>query len=943
MTETIPLFGEVFDRRVAATPDATAVEFRGRRLSYRELADRSARLAVELKRAGVGPDSIVGIAAAASLDLPVAVLGILRAGGAWLPLDPSYPADRLRYMIADSGVSTLVSDPRTASRLAHGDLRIVDLEKLNGERPMETGAARPGSHLLPGQLAYVIYTSGSTGRPKGVALTHQGLANLVHAQADAFGVTPDDRVLQFAPTSFDASVFEMTMALSAGATLVLASREDIAPGPGLADVLRDHRITHVTLPPSVLATLPPTELPDLAVLVCAGEAFPEHLAKQWLPGRRVFNAYGPTETTVWATVAELAPGGGKPSIGTAIHGARTAVLDERLRPVPDGTPGELAIGGQGVARGYLGRPALTAERFIPDPGAGAEEPGARLYRTGDRVVRHPDGQLEFLGRIDHQVKIRGFRIEPDEIACQLAEHPDVADAVVIARDGGAGPELVGYVTGHGNDGLEGLDAEALRDHLAQRLPAHMLPTAVVPLDRMPLTPSGKIDREALPAPERRAAAPGAFVEPSTPTERALAAILAELLSVDRVGADADFFELGGHSLLAGRLAARVRSDLGRELPLSRIYEARTMTAMAEAIDSAPVGVPVPPIHAASWESGAAEPAPLSFPQERIWFLEKLAPGNLAYNAQATVRLRGPLDPEALRATLTEIVRRHAVFRTAFKDVDGTPMQFPQPPMPVPLPLTDVPAEECEERAEAIVRETVQAPFDLAAPPLARWALIRHAEDDHTLVHVEHHLVHDGWSYALFLRELQALYPELAEGRPAPLAEPPIAYTDFALWQRDWLRDDVLDAFLDHWTAELSGAPAALDLPTDRPRPAAQSFNGSSVRVDLPAALGRRLRAYSRARGITLYTAMLSGFAALMSRYSLQEDVVVGSGVANRRLAETEQMMGMVVNTVPLHIDLSGRPGFDELVRRVHNTTGRAHEWQDVPLDRLVDALGLPRD
>ncbi|HEY3606937.1 MAG TPA: amino acid adenylation domain-containing protein [Pseudonocardiaceae bacterium] len=926
MTDTIPLFDEAFDHNVLSTPDAVAIEYCGRRLSYRELAVRATRLACELAGRGVGPDSIVGVAASPSLELPVAILAILRAGGAWLPLDPGYPVDRLRHMLTDSGISLLVADPETAARIAPGPIDVID-PAADADRDFEPVPAR----ALPDHLAYVIYTSGSTGRPKGVALTHGGLANLARAQVDVFGVRRGDRVLQFAPTSFDASVFELVMALYVGATLVLAPRDDIPPGPELADFLRDKHISHVTLPPSVLATLPDGQLPDLAVLVCAGEALPEHLVRRWLPGRRMFNAYGPTETTVWATVAELTAADGKPTIGVAVSGARAVVLDGRLRPVPAGTPGELAIGGRGVARGYLGQPALTAARFVPDP----DEPGGRLYRTGDLVVRGADGNLEFLGRIDHQVKIRGIRIEPDEIAHQLTEHPLITDAVVIARDDGAGTELVGYVVGSA-------DPTELGEYLAARLPAHLVPATIMLLADMPLTPSGKIDRAALPAPVRGARSDDD--PPATPTERALARILADLLSVDRVGVHADFFALGGHSLLAGRLAARVRAELGRELPMRRLYAAPTVAEMAALLDTENTASTVPPIRPEPRDADAT--VPLSFPQERIWFLEKLAPGNLAYNAQATIRLRGPLDHAALRATLTEIVRRHEVFRTAFEAVDGQPVQRPLPPMSVDLPLVDLtgfPAMEQEGRAEQLVADTVRDPFDLGAPPLARWVLIRHDTDDHTLVHVEHHLVHDGWSYALFLRELRELYPAIAAGLPSPLPEPAVRYTDFALWQRNWLRGDVLDAYLKHWTEELAGVPAALDLPTDRPRPVSQSFAGAALRVEVPPALCRRLRAYGRAHATTLYATMLTGFAALMSRYSGQRDVVIGSGVANRRLAEIEQMMGMVVNSVPLRVDLSGRPCFDELVSRVHATAGRAYEWQDVPLDRLVDALALPRD
>jgi amino acid adenylation domain-containing protein len=925
MTDTTPLFHEVFLRHVTATPHAPAVEFGASTLSYQDLADRAGALAAELRRRGVGPDTVVGVAARPSLEFAVAVLGIMAAGGAWLPLDPAYPTDRLSYMVADSGIALLVAGPDALIAGADG------IEVIAPNQPSVAEAPTPD--VSADNLAYVIYTSGSTGRPKGVGLTHGGLANLARAQVDAFGAGPGDRVLQFAPTSFDASVFEMTMALYVGATLVLAPRDDIAPGPGLTDFLRARRITNVTLPPSVLATLPPTELPDLAVLICAGEELPAHLVQRWQPGRRMFNAYGPTETTVWATVAELTETTGPPPIGTAVAGARTVVLDERGRPVAPGTPGELAIGGRGVGRGYLGRPGLTAERFVPDP---TSEPGRRMYRTGDRVVERADGMLEFLGRVDNQVKIRGFRIEPDEVARRLAEHPAVADAMVVARDGGGGPELVGYATG------TGLDPVLLRDYLAGLLPAHLVPGAVVVLDEMPLTPSGKIDRAALPAPDRAA---GTYVEPGTPTERALAAILADFLGVPRVGAHDDFFLLGGHSLLAGRLAAKVRTELGRELPLRMIYDAPTVAGMAARLDAPrPAGVPVPPITATPRPAGT--PVPLSFPQERIWFLEMLAPGNLAYNAQATLRLRGPLDPDILGATLTEIVRRQEIFRTAFVAVDGQPMQIVQPPMTIEPRFEDLsalPPDERDARAERIVARAMADPFDLAHPPLARWVLIKYADDDHMLVHVEHHLVHDGWSFALFLEELRTLYEALADGHESPLPEPTVHYTDFALWQRNWMRDDALAAFLTHWRDELAGIPPALELPTDRPRPATQSFAGAAVRVDLPASLCRRLRAFSRSHGVTLYTTMLAGFATLMSRYSGQRDIVVGSGMANRRLAEIERMMGMVVNSVPLRVNLAGIPGFDDLVRRTHDTVGRAHEWQDVPLDRLVDTLGVPHD
>ncbi|MGH3799699.1 MAG: amino acid adenylation domain-containing protein, partial [Pseudonocardiaceae bacterium] len=556
---------------------------------------------------------------------------------------------------------------------------------------------------------------------------------------------------------------------------------------------------------------------------------------------------------------------------------------------------------------------------------------------GDLVRVRPDGDLEFLGRIDDQVKLRGFRIEPDEIAATLREHPLVQDAVVVVRHDGGEDRLVAYATGTDPASVE------LRTFLADRLPAHLVPSAVVILAALPLSPSGKVDRTALPAPDRASAGlPAEPVGPRTPTEQVLTRLVSELLGVVEVGVDDDFFRLGGQSLLASMLAARVRCELGRELPLLRVYQAPTVAAMAVLLDSLPGGQELPPIVPV----GREEPLPLSFPQERVWFLEQLAPGNLAYNAQATIRLRGPLDPDTLEATLTEIVRRHEIFRTRFRAVVGIPVQQPLPPMPIHLPLvdlSDLPEPERDDRADDVIWQAMRDPFDLDCPPLARWLLIRHTEADHTLVHVEHHFVHDGWSFAVFLKELQVIYSAFAQQQPSPLPAPPCQFADFAMWQRRWLRDKVLDRYLEFWTKELAGSPQVLDLPTDRPRPAMQSFKGAALRIDVPPALCRTLREFSRERGVTLYASMLAGFSALLHRYTGHTDLLVGCAAANRRLAETEQLIGMVVNTLVLRLDTSAQPGFDELLRRVHETMTRAYDWQDMPLDRLVNALDLTRD
>ncbi|SCL25713.1 amino acid adenylation domain-containing protein [Micromonospora pallida] len=940
------LFHEAVLAHAARTPDAVAVESADRSLSYADLVTRAQQVALHLRGHGVGPDVPVGIALDRSTDFVVAVLGILLAGGGWVPLDPSYPAERLSYMLTDSGVDLVVAGASAMARLPAGRVRRVD--------PTEVAAASGPVPGLPAQrpngrhLAYMIYTSGSTGRPKGALLSHRGLANLVRAQADAFGVRPGDRVLQFAPSSFDASVFETAMALAAGATLVIADRAAIAPGPDLIATLRDRRVSHLTLPPSVLAALPDEPLPDLTVLVCAGEALPAALVRRWAPGRRMFNAYGPTETTVWATVAQVRPDDRRPSIGVPVTGVHVAVVDPDGRPVPDGEVGELVIGGAGVALGYHARPSLTAERFVPDPDG---PPGARRYRSGDRVRRHPDGTLDYLGRIDHQIKLRGHRVEPEEVAAVLAGHPAVADAVVVARGTGEATRLVGYAASDH-------DPTGLRAFLTERLPAYLVPDVVVTLDALPLTVSGKIDRSALPEPDRASAGlTGPVTAPRTRTERLLAGFVAELLGHTsaepavgtsdghRLGVHDDVFALGVNSLMAGRLAARVRAELGRELPVGVIYQSPTVAAMAVALDDAddtgraPSPPPLTP-------ADADAVVPLSLPQERIWFLDQLDPGNRAYHAQATIRLHGPLDPAALEAALNEIVRRHDIFRTGFVAGAHGPEQRTAAHCAIALPLVDLSGYDEPERdrqAEQVVAGYLREPFDLASPPLARWALIRHAAHDHTLVHVEHHLVHDGWSFAVFVDELTTLYGSHAAGREPDLPPPACRYRDFTLWQRGWMQGEALDRHLSHWTRELAGAPHELALPLDRARPLSQSFTGAALRIELPGELCARLRAYSRRHGVTLYATMLAGFAALLSRYARQDDMIIGSGVANRRLAETERMIGMVVNTLPLRVDLSGRPGFTELVRRVHSRAARAYEWADVPLDRLVEALDPVRD
>ncbi|MEV0459198.1 amino acid adenylation domain-containing protein, partial [Catellatospora methionotrophica] len=908
-------------------PEHPAVECGQTVLTYGELNRAAAHLAERLTAAGAGPETVVGLSTERSPELIVGMLGIAMAGAAWLPLDPSLPAARLSYLVADAGVEHLVTG---------GERHPAGLAEAATFRPdLRTAAVapRPPRQVHPDALAYVIYTSGSTGRPKPVGLTRGGLDHLAEVKVLRYGVGPGDRVAQFAPASFDVSVAETVMALSAGATLVLVDDADaLLPGPDTIAFLRTRRVTHLLVAPSVLAALPEADLPDLAVIGCGGEALPAALARRWGAGRRLLNGYGPTEVTVWATAGDVAPHAVRPSIGTGFDGVDLMVGDAEQRPLLLGTTGELLIGGAGLARGYLGRPGLTAERFVPDP-AGA--PGARMYRSGDAVRQLPGGRFDFVGRLDHQVKIRGFRIEPDEVTAVLREHPAVRDAVTVVDPQPGGPaRLVAYAVGEA-------DTEALRAFLAERLPAYLVPALLVALPQLPLTAHGKVDRAALPAPDRAAAQVTAVAVPArTETERRLAAAFGQLLGIGAPGVHDDFFALGGHSLLVGRLALRLRAEFGVDVPLPAIYRAPNVAALAAMVEAASGGGAVsgpvaPPLLPAPRDRAV----PLSLPQERVWFLEKFAPGNLAYNTQVSLRLRGPLDHAALSGALTRIVARHEVLRTRFVEVDGVPVQEPLPPMTIDVPVLDVP----EADAEAVIAEQLRHRFDLTRPPLARWVLLRHAPDDHTLVQVEHHFVHDGWTFALLMSELVAIYPELAAGREPQLPQPPLQYADYALWQRDWMRGDVLREHLDHWTGLLAGAPYVLDLPTDRPRPRTQTFAGAALRVVLDPQLTAALGAYSREHRNSLFATMFAGFAALLTRYSGQTDLLVGTGSANRHTAQLEELFGMVVNTLVLRIGTGGRPDFADLVGRAAEATAAAYTRPDLPVDELIRELDPPRD
>ncbi|WP_164021359.1 non-ribosomal peptide synthetase, partial [Pyxidicoccus trucidator] len=948
---------QLFEAQVERAPDAVAAVFEGESLTYAELNARANQLAHYLRRRYVGPEVRVALCTERSLDLVVGMLGILKAGGAFVPLDPAYPPERLAFMLEDSGAPLLLTQESLADDLpAEGKLVV----RIDGEQHLIERMPEEDPEPVVGAdgLAYVIYTSGSTGRPKGTLLHHRGLGNTALTAGRAHGYAPGSRVLQYASSSFDASVCEVFGTLLAGATLVLTPRERLLPDEPLRTLLREQHITAATLTPSVLAQLTDEGIEALTTIISAGEALPPELVRRWGNSRVVLNAYGPTETTVCATITRGPVRPERVTIGRPWSNVRVYVLDRSLAPVPVGVAGELYVAGVGVARGYHGLEGLTAERFVPDP-FGAE-PGARMYRTGDRVRWLEDGELEYLGRIDFQVKLRGFRIELGEVESALLAHPDVREAVAVVREDTAGDKrLVAYVSSAARPGGEEPDDESadsepepeqilsvteLRSFVKERLPEYMVPSAIVVLDTMPLAPGGKVDRKALPAPsEARRDEAVEHVAPRTPTEDLLAGVWAQLLGVERVGVHDNFFELGGHSLLATQLASRVRAAFQVELPLRDLFSMPTVAALAARLEterqkgsgiSLPDLVPVP---------RTGEALPVSFGQQRLWFLDQLQPGTAHYNMPVPLRLDGKLDVQALERAFTELLRRHESLRTTFRDEGGTPVQHLQPPGPFPLNVVDLSGnEDREAEAYRLAAEESVRPFELTRGPLLRVMLVRFSATQHVLVLTMHHIISDGWSLGQVVREVAALYQAFSAGEPSPLPEPSLQYGDFAVWQRSWLQGEALEQQLGYWKQRLAGVPRALELPTDFPRPSVQTFRGAVTRFQFPAQASRQLAEFCEQEGVTPFMALLASFQAVLARYCGQDDVVVGSPIAGRRFRETESLIGFFVNTLVLRARLEEKPSFRQLLSQVRDTTLGAYDHQDVPFERLVESLAPGR-
>ncbi|MEE3650353.1 MULTISPECIES: non-ribosomal peptide synthetase [unclassified Brenneria] len=920
----------LFEAQAAQQPEALALICDDRRLSYGELNARANQLAHWLIEQGVRPDSRVAIVLERSSELIVAMLATLKAGGAYVPLDPGVPPERLAYMVADSAPQVMIASRATRTRLGalppETQLIAIDAGACPWADCARDNIAPPRLGLTPRHLAYIIYTSGSTGQPKGVMVEHRGVVNLVRWHCQAFGLRAQDAASCVAGLGFDAAVWEIWPPLSVGARLLLPSPA-VSRDPGqLLDWWAAQPINVGFLPTPVaeLAFARGLNHPTLRTLLVGGDRLNRRPAEG--ANFTLVNNYGPTENTVVATSGRICAADRVLHIGRPIANTRTYILDAEGQPAPMGVSGELYIGGAQVARGYLNRADLTAERFLPDPFA--DEADARMYKTGDLGRWLADGAIEYLGRNDFQVKIRGFRIELGEIESALLACEGVSGAVVTVS--GEEKRLVAYYTA--DDATQATSIEGLKAQLGVRLPEYMVPAAYVRLERIPLTPNGKVDRKALPAPDEAAFIRQAYEAPQGADEQALAALWQSLLGLDKVGRHDNFFALGGHSLLAVQLISRVRTELDRELTLATLFARPVISELAAALGEArqgslPAIVPQPD----------GETPPLSLAQQRLWFLAQMdEAASAAYVIAGGVRMLGKLDAAALQRALDRIVARHAALRTRFESRGQQPMQV------IEAEDRGFPLSKIDINGESGDLAPFAPQFDLTTGPLAQGQLVRVNEQEHWLRLAMHHIIADGWSMGVFMRELRALYKAFSQGRPDPLPRLSIQYGDYAAWQHQHLRGEVLQAQQRYWVEQLRGAPDCLILPTDRPRPQTQSYAGASVSVTLDKALTKDLNALSQRHGCTLFMTLLAGWAALMGRLSGQDDIVMGSPIAGRNRREIEPLIGMFVNTQALRVDLSGQPDTDALLAQVKATALAAQSHADVPFEQVVEALAPAR-
>ncbi|WP_372390813.1 non-ribosomal peptide synthase/polyketide synthase [Xanthomonas sp. NCPPB 3582] len=942
---------EQFEAQVAARPDAIAATYENQSLSYAELNARANRLAHYLISQGVGPDVCVAICLERSLDMMVGILGVLKAGGAYVPLDPTYPRERLAYVLADSAPKMLLIQQAVRERLPSHSIPTLALDAAEGElaaQPTTNSDARRRG-LASGHLIYVIYTSGSTGMPKGVAALHQGVLNYFHHALQHYLPEGAAGAVVTTPFNFDSSITTLITPLLCGKQLVLLPDENHHCLTQLHEYCRQTTPWLFSIAPAHLEALVEmtSESPSLTphILAMGGELLTwrglQKFRERVLPNAIVFNEYGPTETSVACTMFDCDKGraasnGDGVPIGRPIANMKSYVLNNQRVLTPIGVPGELYAAGVGIARSFLNRPELTAERFLEDPFS--DVPGARMYKTGDIVRWLPDGNLEFISRNDFQVKIRGFRVELGEIEATLARCAGVGEAAVLAREDALGNKrLVAYLSAKAGAILS---AAILREELAAQLPDYMVPGAFVVLDAFPLTPNGKLDRHALPVPEDNALVRRQFEPPRGEIEEVLAAIWQKLLGVESVGRHDHFFQMGGHSLLTVQLAFLIEDRLGIEVPLRELFEHAELDVMAQHIAGKRGQASLPPLTPAARDG---RPLPLSFAQQRLWFIAQMDPAaSAAYHMPAALRLTGKLDRSVLQAALDRVMARQEGLRVRFVTVDGVPHQV-MAPTDVGFALTEkdlshLAHAEHERTVAEEAAESASAPFDLATGPLIRGRLLRLSQEEHVLLIAQHHLVTDGWSVGVMVREVATLYAAFSTGEADPLPALEFQYADYAAWQRQWLQGEELERQIDFWRGHLHGAPPLLTLPTDRARPSMPGYQGGMVRLDISPELTARLRALSQRHGVTLFMTLMAGWSVLLARLSGQQDVVIGTPVANRQRREVESVIGFFVNTLALRVRLDDNPSVRDLLAQVKASALEAFSHQELPFDQVVEAL-----
>ncbi|QAS09309.1 nonribosomal peptide synthetase DhbF [Bacillus subtilis] len=935
-SEKLVSLQDMFEKQAVLTPERIALMCDDIQVNYRKLNEEANRLARLLIEKGIGPEQFVALALPRSPEMVASMLGVLKTGAAYLPLDPEFPADRISYMLEDAKPSCIITTEEIAASLPD-NLAVPELvldQAVTQEIIKRYSPENPDVSVSLDHPAYIIYTSGSTGRPKGVVVTQKSLSNFLLSMKEAFSLGEEDRLLAVTTVAFDISALELYLPLISGAQIVIAKKETIREPQALAQMIENFDINIMQATPTLwhaLVTSEPEKLRGLRVLV-GGEALPSGLLQALQDLHcSVTNLYGPTETTIWSAAAFLEEGlKGVPPIGKPIWNTQVYVLDNGLQPVPPGVVGELYIAGTGLARGYFHRPDLTAERFVADPYG---PPGTRMYRTGDQARWRADGSLDYIGRADHQIKIRGFRIELGEIDAVLANHPHIEQAAVVVREDQPGDKrLAAYVVADA-----AIDTAELRRYMGASLPDYMVPSAFVEMDELPLTPNGKLDRKALPAPDFSTSVSDRA--PRTPQEEILCDLFAEVLGLARVGIDDSFFELGGHSLLAARLMSRIREVMGAELGIAKLFDEPTVAGLAAHLDLAQSARP------ALQRAERPEKIPLSFAQRRLWFLHCLEGPSPTYNIPVAVRLSGELDQGLLKAALYDLVRRHESLRTIFPESQGTSYQHildadracPE------LHVTEIAEKELSDR----LAEAVRYSFDLAAEPAFRAELFVIGPDEYVLLLLVHHIVGDGWSLTPLTRDLGTAYAARCHGRSPEWAPLAVQYADYALWQQELLgnEDDpnsLIAGQLAFWKETLKNLPDQLELPTDYSRPAEPSHDGDTIHFRIEPEFHKRLQELARANRVSLFMVLQSGLAALLTRLGAGTDIPIGSPIAGRNDDALGDLVGLFINTLVLRTDTSGDPSFRELLDRVREVNLAAYDNQDLPFERLVEVLNPAR-